>query len=354
MPLIIHNNLPTYERLLKEGRVLLEPGRAHSQDIRELHIGFCNLMPDGVLKATERQFFRLIGESNRIAQFYMHPFTLPIGKRSDEIQSYIDQYYEPLEKIKEEGLDALIITGASEESNPHVSEESFWAPLKDLYEWASENVASTLCSCLASHAALTYLYDQKPVWRDSKRFGIFPHRVIDRTHPLVFSMNTLFNAPHSKYNEITKEQFEGLGFHVLAEGEEAGVHVATSPDGIRLVCFQAHPEYDTFSLLKEYRRDIEVYRDGGRPDYPPLPANYFRPDIEQKMCNYQKEIESGKDPGAFPEEELESTLDNTWTDSARAMIGNWIGCVYQITHMDRRKQYMDHIDPDNPLKWKSS
>ena len=42
-------------------------------------------------------------------------------------------------------------------------------------------------------------------------------------------------------------------------------------------------------------------------------------------------------------------LDNTWHDSAEAVINNWIGKVYQLTDIDRRKPFRDGIDPDNPL-----
>ena len=47
-----------------------EPG------LEDLHLGFLNMMPDASLEATERQFYTLVGESNPIAQFYMHPFTV--------------------------------------------------------------------------------------------------------------------------------------------------------------------------------------------------------------------------------------------------------------------------------------
>ena len=113
MPLVAHNDLPAFERLRAEGIRVLPSNRASQQDIRELHIGLLNMMPDAALAATERQFFRLVGESNPIAQFYVHPFTLPELKRSAAAQAYINQYYEPVEKIKEEGLDALIVTGAN-------------------------------------------------------------------------------------------------------------------------------------------------------------------------------------------------------------------------------------------------
>ena len=171
MPIIRHNDLPTYDRLLGEGRPILPSDRAMQQDIRELHIGFLNIMPDAALEAAERQYFRLIGESNRVAQIYIHPFTLPIFDRDGEAEAHIKKYYEPWEQIQNEGLDALIVTGANEETNPHVSEEGTWGPLRDVIEWAFDNVTSTICSCFASHAMLTYMHGQTPSWRDEKKMG---------------------------------------------------------------------------------------------------------------------------------------------------------------------------------------
>ena len=44
-------------------------------------------------------------------------------------------------------------------------------------------------------------------------------------------------------------------------------------------------------------------------------------------------------------------LHNTWHDSGEALVGNWIGWVYQITHSERGKPFMDQVNPDNPLDW---
>ncbi len=349
MPLVKHSALPTYDRLIAEGRPVMPEGRALNQDIRELHIGFCNLMPDAALEATERQFFRLVGESNRVAQIYIHPFTLPVVKRSAETQAHLDQYYEKLEDIQAAGLDALIITGANEETNPHVSDESFWGPLRDLLAWADIHVTSTICSCLASHAALTYSYGQQPGWRDDKRWGVFNHRVMDRTHPLVRGMNTIFDVPHSRYSEIAADQFEKAGMKILVKSDEAGVHMATSPDGFRLICFQGHPEYDDFSLLKEYRREVQNYLSGVRPDYPPLPEGYFSDEASAVAIGYQDDVLSKRSTGDFPEDQITPLLENTWADSARSVMAAWIGLVYQVTHVERKKQFMDGIDPENPL-----
>ena len=100
MPLVANSALPTFERLRREGEVVVPGDTALHQDIRELHIGLLNMMPDSALAATERQFFRLIGESNQIAQFYMHPFTLDVLKRGPEGRAHVESYYESFDQIK--------------------------------------------------------------------------------------------------------------------------------------------------------------------------------------------------------------------------------------------------------------
>ena len=250
MPLVAHNALPSFERLRQEGVNVLPAHRAVRQDIRELHIGLCNMMPDTALEATERQFFRLIGESNSIAQFYVHPFTLEALPRGKTAQTHIDQFYESFEKVRVEGLDALIITGANV-LYPNLSQEPFWKPLIEVIEWAREHVTSTLCSCLTTHAVLQFLHQQRRVRMPAKRWGVYSHRVVDPHHPLVKDVNTRFDVPHSRWNDISREQFLQAGVHILVESEEAGVHLAVSQDRLRMVFFQGHPEYDTISLLKE-------------------------------------------------------------------------------------------------------
>ena len=348
MPLVAYKDLPTFQRLKDEGRTVLPPERAQHQDIREMHIGLLNMMPDAALTATERQFFRLVGESNQIAQLYIHPFSLPELKRSAETQAYIDGYYEPFEKLKEDGLDALIITGANV-SQPDLEQEPFWEPLKDVMTWSWENVTSTLCSCLATHAVMQFRYNQKRApCPDGKLYGVYQHRVMDRAHPLVRNMNTVFDVPHSRFNAISEEQFNAAGMPILIASEEAGPHIAVSPDGFRLVCLQGHPEYDAISLLKEYQREVKRYKSGERNSAPVMPVNYFKESTIEKLMLYNPECMSKEELNSL-NKELSETLENTWTDSGRSIIASWIGLVYQITNADRKKQFMDGVDPDNPL-----
>lgn len=352
MPLVANSDLPAFDKLRKEGETVVPDEVALHQDIRELHIGLLNMMPDAALAATERQFFRLVGESNQIAQFYMHPFTLTQLERGREGAAHVEQFYEPLEKIKEEGLDALIITGANV-TQPDLDKEPFWEPLIEIIDWAYENVTSTLCSCLATHAVMQFRYGMKRRRLPSKRWGVYSHRVRSRRHPLVVGVNTRFDVPHSRFNEVFRDQFEDAGLHVLVSSDEAGDHLAVSEDGFRLVFFQGHPEYDTISLLKEYKREVVNFANGDRKDYPVFPENYFDVTSQAILEEYRDRLiaahEVGQPTPEFPESLISVRLDNTWHDSAEAVINNWVGKVYQITNHDRRLPFKDSVDPSDPL-----
>ncbi len=352
MPLVANSNLPTFERLKQEGENVVARAVALKQDIRELHIGLLNMMPDAALAATERQFFRLVGESNQIAQFYVHPFTLKELARGAEAQAHVAQYYEPFEQIREQGLDALIISGANV-TQPDLALEPFWKPLIKVIDWAYANVASTLCSCLATHAVLQFRYGQKRRHQGFKRWGVYSHRVVDRKHPLVNDVNTRFDVPHSRFNDVARAQFEAAKLRILVESEIAGVHLATSEDGFRIVFFQGHPEYDTVSLLKEYKREIGRFVKGERADYPPFPENYFTLKSQGILEEYGERLRAAKSQRAplpeFPESLLAGQLDNTWHDTAEAVINNWVGKVYQVTNNDRRLPFMEGVDPADPL-----
>ncbi len=352
MPLVAHTHLPTFQRLLEEGEEIIDPQRASLQEIREIHIGLLNMMPDAALEATERQFFRLVGACNQIAQFHVHPFTIEGLKRSPEAQAHIDTYYEPFSKIKADGLDALIISGANV-TGSYLPDEDFWLPLTEVFSWAKENVTSILCSCLATHAIIHYCYGVARTRLPEKRWGVFSHTLVDKTHPLVVEINTRFDVPHSRFNEIFQSDMEKHGLRVLATSTEAGVHLATSADGFRIVFFQGHPEYDDISLLKEYKREVLRFYHDEIAEYPPYPEHYFKNEVKAIFADYSQQVKTAKMTQqafpVFPEAAVLEYIDNTWRDTAKAVFNNWLGKIYQITHQDRRLPFMDGVNPDNPL-----
>lgn len=352
MPLVQHSDLPTFARLRERGHEVLSLDRALHQDIRELHVGFLNMMPDAALEATERQFISLVGGCNRIAQFFVYPFSLPGLPRGNASLEYIERYYSTFEDLQKAGLDALIITGANV-SNPALETEPFWNPLMEVIGWAQENVASTLCSCLATHAVLKHFHGIERQPLPEKRWGVYSHRVAAPRHPLLREINTRFDVPHSRFNDISREQFESAGLDILIESEEGGVHMAVSPDGFRTIYFQGHPEYDTHSLLKEYKREVLRFLNGELQNAPPFPDHYFPEHAVQVARQFVQEARNAlwedRPLPDYLEERIEPDLDNTWGDTAKAIVANWLGLVYQLTNLDRHQQYMCGVDPDNPL-----
>ncbi|RME59035.1 MAG: homoserine O-succinyltransferase, partial [Caldilineae bacterium] len=342
-------------RLRERGQEVLPLEHALRQDIRELHIGLLNMMPDKALRVTEQQFMRLVGSCNQIAQFFVHPFSVPGLPRSPETQAYIDHYYDRFEDLQEEGLDALIITGANV-ANPTLEQEPFWEPLNEVITWATENVTSVLCSCLATHALVKYFYGIERQRLPQKRWGVYSHRVTQPFHPLLADINTRFDVPHSRYNEIFREQFIAAGLTILVESPEAGVHMAVSPDQFRIIYMQGHPEYNTNSLLKEYKREVIRYMQGEREDYPPHPENYFGPEATAIADVYRDAVilarRRGTMPPPFPETAILHNVDNTWGDTAKAIFNNWLGLVYRLTDLDRRKPFQAGVNPLDPLNLK--
>ena len=350
MPLIANSNLPTFDRLRQEGQEVLPENRAKTQDIRELHIGLLNMMPDAALQATERQFMRMVGSCNRIAQFHVHPFTFPEIPRGASAKAHIDQYYRSFDSIQSEGLDALILSGANP-AQSDITQEPFWEPLGEVVKWASENVCSTMCSCLATHAIVQQVFGVHRYRLPRKRWGVYSNRLTDEAHPLTSNINTRFDAPHSHVFEVNSKQLSNVGIRVLAESKESDFHLGVSPDGLRFVFFQGHPEYDSISLLKEYRREVVRFVEGSRPDYPPYPDGYFSDEAKQILGDFEQQlqIEGGPQTSDFPETQITQIVDNTWSDTGKAIVNNWLGLVYQVTNRDREKVFMAGIDPDDPL-----
>ena len=354
VPLVAHSDLPSFERLRSGGYEVLALDRARHQDIRELHVGLLNMMPDAALEATERQFLRLVGSCNRIAQIYVHPFSVDAGTRGPGARAYLERYYESFDKVRAEGLDALIITGANP-AQADLEDEPFWTPLVEVMEWAAGHVCSVVCSCLATHAYLKHFHGiARRRCLPDKRWGVYEHRnLAGHPHPLLANLNTRFDAPHSHVYEVTRADVEPVGVQVLSESEKAGIHLAVSTDGFRFVFFQGHPEYDKVSLAKEYKREVARFATGERETYPPYPEYYFAATARALLDRHRGEVIEAKardaPPPTFPDAELEPRLDNTWTDTGKAMFNNWLGLVYQLTDADRRKPFMAHLDPDDPL-----
>ena len=353
MPLVAHNHLPSFQRLRDSGITVLTREQAELDGGRELHIGLLNMMPDAALSATEQQFMRLMSASSVSAKIFVYPFSIQELDRGVAAKDHIHRYYFEFSSLMEKGLHALIITGANV-INPVLNQEPIWKPLITIADWAKKNVASTLCSCLASHALVKHHYqiDRQPL--PIKRWGVYEHSVRHPDHPLMNNVSATFHAPHSRWNTVTRAQLEQAGLTVLAESKKVGVHLAVSADQFRIVYTQGHPEYDANSLLKEYKREVFRFLSGELENAPPYPENYLPDEAKEIADAYivkaTEAIKNGSTAPEFPEASMTQHVTNSWYDVGRSIVGNWLKLVHRLSNFDRRQQFAPSVDPDNPLQ----
>ena len=327
MPLVTHSRLPAFATLRDEGFDVASVGQVADIELPDLRIGLLNMMPDAALQATERQFLRLVAAYGSAANLYIHPFALPAEYRSEVATTHIEMYYSSFAEVRERGLQALIITGANPITDD-ITREVFWDPLIEVIDWARSNVQSTLCSCLATHAVLHEYFGIERVELPQRQWGVYEHEVLDDEHPLLSHVTSPVSAPHSHRFAVSRQQMEQAGVTVLIASPKAGVHMAVSDDQPGFVFFQGHPEYDSISLLKEYKREIQRFLTGNRTSYPPFPEHYLDEAGKARLDAYQRQVTESdfeqETLPAFPEDQLAAGLENTWSDVGRIIYRNWL------------------------------
>jgi homoserine O-succinyltransferase len=264
-------------------------------DQTELVIGLVNNMPDGALKATERQFARLLRDAAPpAAHIRFHCFALPSIVRTPALQRHVAQNYDSIGTLGELALDGLIVTGAEPNAND-LRDEPYWPELASLIDWARTNTRSTIWSCLAAHAAVLHLDGIERRRLDAKCSGVFDcSRLVEDW--LTRGTRSSLKVSHSRHNALDESDLVARGYQVLTRSDAVGVDIFTRPTPSRFIFFQGHPEYDALSLQREYMRDIARFLAGQRDDYPNLPTAYFDAETEQVLKDFETRARLNRDP----------------------------------------------------------
>lgn len=260
----------------------------------ELTIGLINNMPDSALKATERQFGRLLSGAARNARIKFHCFSLPSVNRSPAARAHIEMAYRNVAELARLNMDGLIVTGA-EPNGCALPQEGLWRELTEIIDWARTNTRSTIWSCLAAHAAVLHLdgIERHPL--QSKCSGIYASAKTEEDW-LTRGMRAPLKIPHSRLNEVRETDLVKAGYQILTRSDVAGVDIFTKQFKSRFIFFQGHPEYDALSLQREYMRDLARYLSGERDHYPAIPANYFDAPTEARLREFEQRARIGREP----------------------------------------------------------
>lgn len=297
MPICIPAALPAARTLTEENIFVMDQYRASTQDIRPLRILVLNLMPTKV--ATETQLARLLGNTPLQIDMELIGISGHIPKNTS--REHMLSFYRPFNAVKFDYFDGLVITGAPVELLPF-EEVDYWEQLCEIMDWSKTHVHSTLHICWGAQAALYHHYGIPKEQLPEKLFGVFEHNVTHKRSILFRGFDDTFMTPHSRHTTIRREDVLAVPeLKILAESEEAGVY-AISTHGGRQVFIMGHSEYDTDTLLREYKRDTAA----GQKIR--LPRHYFPGDDDTKAPR------------------------NTWRSSAHLLYANWLNYfVYQST-----------------------
>jgi homoserine O-succinyltransferase len=300
MPIIVPQNLPATETLIRENIFVINELRAIRQDIRPLKIGIVNLMPNKI--ETETQLLRLL--SNYPLQIKVDLISMESYQSGTTPPEYLKAFYRGFHEIGEERFDGLIVTGAPVEKLPF-SEVLYWQEFKALMEFTKTHVTSTLHICWAAQAALYYYFDIHNRIMPEKIFGVFPHQVINPQYDIVKGFDDEFRIPHSRWTEMNREEIEACpALDIVIDSPDAGVYMVVTKDQ-KNVFVNGHAEYAADTLKNEYLRDLDKELPIG------LPRDYFPND----------------DPAQPP--------INRWKAHGNLLFNNWLNYyVYQVTPYD--------------------
>jgi homoserine O-succinyltransferase len=225
----------------------------------------------------------------------------------------MESFYKNIDEVKHKKYDGMIITGAPVELL-EFEEVDYWEELKEIIEFSHTNVTSTMYICWGAQAALHYFYGLNKRELPAKVFGVFEHEKKHDTCMLLNGFDDVFYVPHSRHTEVLKDDILSVEeLIVLAESEEAGIHIAVTDDYSKIF-IMGHSEYDPLTLKKEYDRDARQNKPIN------IPKNYYPTD----------------DPSRHPYVK--------WRSHANLLFKNWINIIYQETPYDINEIGKKHLD----------
>ncbi len=327
MPVLINPGSPDYHLFSRAESGGRETARSDDADFLDcVDIGLINNMPDSALVSTERQLFDLLSAAAGKLPIRLHLFAMDATQRTTWGREYVRRFYRGINELFESKLDGVIITGA-EPTTERLMDEPYWDSFVQVIDWAKQNTASSVCSCLAVHGAVQHLdgIERHPL--ASKCIGVFDQTKV-APHPLLHGVPERLRIPHSRWNEVRESALTQSGYSVLTKSGQAGVDCFVKQHKRSLfVYFQGHPEYESQSLLGEYRRDIGRFLREESDTYPNMPQGYFSIAAQETLAAFQCEAVWGRRPellASFPVDRLARDLENTWRTAAECIYRNWI------------------------------
>jgi homoserine O-succinyltransferase len=200
MPIRIPDGLPARDALVREGVQIMDESVAVRQDIRPLHIGLLNLMPNKI--ATETQIARLIGASPLQVELTLVRIGSHVAKNTSE--DHLINFYHTWDEIKHRKFDGFIITGAPIETLPF-EDVTYWDEMEQILDWTTTHVHSSFFVCWGAMAAAWHFHKVPKRALQEKAFGVYRHRNLNPASPYLTGFSDDFQVSVSRWTEVRRE-----------------------------------------------------------------------------------------------------------------------------------------------------
>lgn len=361
-----------------------------------LLVALVNNMPDSAFEETRRQFAGLLARAASRAGIGLAvtPVAFDGVPRGPMVAETIRRGYAPVSLLWRDPPDAVVVSGAEPVAD-RVAAEPCYPELAALVERARRAGAPAMLSCLAAHGALHHLdgIERRPL--ATKRFGVFPQRVLD--DPLAAGLGGVserrgreacagfpgterpsgdasgaepgsrsdckepsvetVRLPHSRSNDVPTACIREAGWRpVLVSSDPAPGWPASGwpasgwlphpagadaggdwgvavrrVEGWSVTLLQGHPEYGATTLLREYRRDVRRFLRGQRGTYPELPAGSLSGADVEALERFRATADGPAAMARFPFEPIAAGLHASWRAGAEVLFANWLREVAAAT-----------------------
>ena len=293
----------------------IDTKRAATQDVRPLEIAILNLMADK--QTTERQLADWLGNSPLQINLTFIATDSYIDKirnghtSKNTAPEHIQKFYHGFSEIKGRKFDGLVVTGVNALKD-RVEDEVIWPEVCQIFDWSRTNVFSSLFLCWGAKSALKYFHDIDSFKARQKTFGLFDHTLLSDDTGIMFGFPDVFPIPVSRWKSPKREDVQKVAaLEIVADSAESGPNmiVESRPYDNFAACYPRrvyilnHPEYDTDTLDREYRRDVSH-----NPNVP-LPAHYY------------------------PDDDTSRQPSNRWRYTA-IIYTNWVKLIYAAAPFD--------------------
>jgi len=289
MALVIKKSYPYYSELVNMQINCIDK----SEIAKNLHlkIGIYNIMPEA--EKYELSILKLLGNS----LLQIEPIFIKAENHSyrSSNKEHIDTYYTTFEQyIEHNTIDGLIITGAPVEKI-NFNEVTYADELIKIFDFAQQNIVSTIGICWGGIAIAEYLGLKKEIYQQ-KLCGLFETQTLIKNHFLTKNFNDVFYCPQSRYAGISADSLtlasQNNKVNLLVNSDDAESYIFETPNH-KLIAHLGHPEYDVERILFEYHRDISK----GLSNIP-------------KNINLEKPI-------------------NNWRENANLFFSNWLQYIFE-------------------------